>query len=105
MPLSSSCSAKARSLRVVFALTAAGILPAVLFLSSAFPTSGRAEALRAPERGVGATARASEAYGRLPLRFEANRGQTDGRVKFLARGGGYTLFLSESGALLRLRGS
>ena len=77
----------------------------MLCFSSAFQTSGRAEALRAPERGVGATARASEAYGRLPLRFEANRGQADGRVKFLARGGGYTLFLSESGALMRLRGS
>ncbi len=34
------------------------------------------------------------AYGRLPLAFEANRGQTDPRVRFLARGPGYTLFLT-----------
>jgi len=27
-----------------------------------------------------------EAYGKLPLSFEANQGQTDKRVKFLARG-------------------
>jgi hypothetical protein len=30
-------------------------------------------------------------YGRLPLSFEANHGQTDARVKFLSRGSGYTL--------------
>jgi len=33
-------------------------------------------------------------YGQLPLSFEANQGQTDGQVKFLARGQGYTLFLT-----------
>ena len=32
--------------------------------------------------------RAVQAYGRLPLSFEPNRGQTDARVKFLARGQG-----------------
>ena len=30
--------------------------------------------------------RVSEAYGKLPLSFEANRGQTDPRVKFFSRG-------------------
>ena len=30
----------------------------------------------------------------LPLFFEANRGQSDSRVQFLARGSGYTLFLT-----------
>jgi hypothetical protein len=44
-----------------------------------------------------------EAYGRLPLSFEANRGQTDARVAFLARGPGYTLFLTPAGAMLALR--
>jgi Beta-propeller repeat len=33
-------------------------------------------------------------YGQLPLSFEANQGQTDGQVQFLARGQGYTLFLT-----------
>ena len=33
-------------------------------------------------------------YGNLPMRFEANVGQTDSRVRFLARGNGYTLFLT-----------
>lgn len=42
------------------------------------------------------------AYGRLPLTFEANSGQTDPRVKFLARGAGYALFLTDRGATLHL---
>ncbi len=41
----------------------------------------------------------------LPLSFEANRGQTDSSVKFLARGDGYTLFLSDEGAVFKLRGA
>jgi len=32
-----------------------------------------------------------------PLAFEANRGQADEEVKFLARGAGYTVFLSTDG--------
>jgi hypothetical protein len=40
-------------------------------------------------------ARAAAEYGRLPLSFEENRGQTDPRVKFMARGGGYTVFLTD----------
>src|SRR5438876_1365408 len=47
-------------------------------------------------------ARVREAYGKLPLTFEANRGQTDSRVKFLSRGSGYTLFLTSTEAVLRL---
>ncbi|MDA2929078.1 SBBP repeat-containing protein [Acidobacteria bacterium AH-259-O06] len=43
------------------------------------------------------------AYGRIPLHFEANQGQTDPRVKFLSRGRGYTLFLTPTGAVLTLR--
>jgi len=35
-----------------------------------------------------------ENYGKLPLSFEANQGQTDPRVKFLSRGRGYALFLT-----------
>src|SRR5260221_2587173 len=38
----------------------------------------------------------------LPLAFEVNRGQTDPRVDYLARGRGYTLFLTSSGAVLSL---
>jgi Beta-propeller repeat len=44
-------------------------------------------------------------YGKLPLSFEANRGQTDSRVKFLTRGPGYTLFLTPGEAVLALEQS
>src|SRR6266704_213572 len=47
--------------------------------------------------------RGSEAYGKLPLYFEANRGQTDAQVKFLSRGRGYTFFLAPTEAVLTLR--
>ncbi len=43
-----------------------------------------------------------ERYGKLPLGFEANRGQTDPRVKFLSRGRGYNLFLTPTEAVLAL---
>jgi hypothetical protein len=48
-------------------------------------------------------ARAVASYARLPLSFERNQGQTDPRVKFLARGNGYTLFLAPTEAILALR--
>ena len=44
------------------------------------------------------------AYGRLPLSFEANQGQTDSRVRFLAHGRGYSLFLTADEAVLALKG-
>ncbi len=44
-----------------------------------------------------------EAYGKLPLSFEANHGQTDQRVHFLSRGQGYGLFLTRTEAVLALR--
>src|SRR2546421_11634981 len=52
---------------------------------------------------AGATdARLSETYGKLPLHFEANRGQTDKAVRFLSRGAGYSLYLTPSEAVLVL---
>jgi len=41
-------------------------------------------------------------YGKLPLSFEANQGQVNDNVKFLARGIGYTLFLTPTEAILTL---
>ncbi len=47
-------------------------------------------------------ARLSESYGRLPLQFEANQGQTHEDVRFLARGPGYGLYLTAGEAVLVL---
>lgn len=41
-----------------------------------------------------------EAYGKLPLSFEANAGQADRQVRFLSHGSGYTLFLTSNEAVL-----
>jgi len=48
-------------------------------------------------------ARYLRASGGAPLAFEANRGQADRRVAFLARGRGYTLFLTATEAVLTLK--
>jgi len=52
-----------------------------------------------------ANPQAAKNFGRLPLTFEANRGQTAGQVKFLSRGHGYTTFLTAGGMTLNLRSS
>ncbi len=43
-------------------------------------------------------------YGKLPLSFEANQGQSDPQVKFLSRTSGYSLFLTADEAVLTLPG-
>ncbi len=50
-----------------------------------------------------AQTRLVEGYGKLPLSFEANYGQTDAQVKFLSRGSGYGLFLTGDEAVLGLK--
>lgn len=49
--------------------------------------------------------RATEAFGKLPLMFEANAGQSAREVKFLARGPGYKLFLTADEAVMVLGGA
>lgn len=44
-------------------------------------------------------------FGRLPLSFEANEGQSDARAQFISRGNGYALFLTDSAAVLSLHKS
>ena len=41
--------------------------------------------------------------GALPLAFEANQGQSDPQVKYMARGNGYTLFLTSDEAVFAVR--
>ncbi len=59
------------------------------------PTPGSIEISRGAKPG--------ECYGRLPLSFEPNQGQTNSRVRFLSRGKGYTLFLAPQEAVLVLK--
>ena len=61
-----------------------------------------AEGRNIPESPSAAKARLQEAYGKLPLSFEANHGQTDPQVRFLSRTAGHTLFLAPTEAVLVL---
>jgi hypothetical protein len=58
---------------------------------------------RAPQAGI-SKAHVDRRYGRLPLSFERNVGQTDQRVDFLSRGRSYVVFLTGAEAVLALRG-
>ena len=85
-------------------------LSAALFWAQSSPipladqTAKRASPIGASTANAGAQARILHQYGKLPLSFEANHGQFDGRVKFLSRTGGYTLFLTRDEAVLALSG-
>jgi Abnormal spindle-like microcephaly-assoc'd, ASPM-SPD-2-Hydin/Beta-propeller repeat len=52
-----------------------------------------------------ATTAPSGNYGKLPLLFEKNQGQTDPRVKFFSAGAGYSVFLTSGEMVLSLRPS
>jgi hypothetical protein len=60
-------------------------------------------AAQTPSAAGSANAQRAQAYGRLPLIFEPNQGQTSPEVKFLARGPGYGLFLTDAEMVLALR--
>ena len=78
-------------LRNIFAALAFLALPLI-----AFPQKILGNA--AQNGGAGASAATKqhliETYGKLPLSFEANVGQTSDEVAFLSRGSGYTFFLT-----------
>jgi hypothetical protein len=50
-----------------------------------------------------ASGRIQASYASLPLAFEQNQGQTDAQVQYLARGNGYTVFLTASDVVFSLR--
>src|SRR5574337_1848566 len=64
---------------------------------------GTSSSIVGPHAATEAHVRA--AYGKLPMHFEANHGQTNPQVKFLARGQGYTIFLTDTKTVLVLRQS
>jgi len=78
---------------------------AVLFLAvpSRVTTNGRQTTSQPTAVQAGNKANVLVTYGRLPLSFERNQGQSDPRVEFLSRGRGYTLFLTQDEAVLAMR--
>ncbi len=95
--------------RLVFAVCLCAVMVALLTHLAPVVHSAHQE-LAAPSQvsssisvAPEARARVVESYGKLPLSFEANRGQSDSQVKYLSRGQGYTLFLTDNEAVLSLR--
>ena len=80
-----------------------GLLALVVVLGLAAPGAEEAAPATLAPPDAATQAQVSEAYGKLPLYFEANQGQTDARATFLVRGPGYTLFLTPTEAVLVLR--
>src|SRR3984957_9867150 len=64
--------------------------------------SAGSSALLSPNLTPAAHRRIQDSYASLPLAFEQNQGQTDPQVKYLARGHGYTLFLTANDAVFSL---
>jgi hypothetical protein len=58
--------------------------------------TNRAEASASPAR------RPAESYGRLPLSFEANGGQTDDQIKFVSHAPGFVVSLTPTTVVLTL---
>ena len=79
------------------ALLIAALASPPLFAASGPPATCTSEAsLIAKESGVVAQ------HAALPVRFETNLGQTDSQVRYLARGNGYTLFLTPNESVIVL---
>jgi uncharacterized repeat protein (TIGR01451 family) len=78
----------------------AGLLALALWSSAAIPPIGPAAA---SEPTGAMRSRVLAAFGELPLHFEPNLGQADPQAEYLARGSGYTAFLTADGPVLALR--
>ncbi|MGB6690336.1 MAG: Ig-like domain repeat protein [Terracidiphilus sp.] len=88
-------------------MTSAGSLRLFLALTIAFPAiAGNAQhtepATQPAGRPAAGPSKAAVQYGKLPLSFEPNLGQTAKEVQWLARGPEYTLFLAGHDAVLEL---
>ena len=59
----------------------------------------------APTASTAANSRVRASLASLPLAFEANQGQTDPQVKYMARGNGYTVFLTPNETVFALNSS
>lgn len=73
------------------------IVAFVFVVSASYCVPSRVEAASVPDPRV------VETLSKLPLAFEKNHGQARQSVDFLARGGGYSVFLSHGNARIALR--
>lgn len=89
----------------VFFVACSAVFATLVALGPSLRHDSAASPLKTAAQGTNATAARAlllSSYGKLPLTFERNLGQTDTRVQFLAHGKGYALFLTGKEAVLRL---
>jgi hypothetical protein len=94
-----SCRSLWHRLIVVAALASVGVLPLIEVSRGSKKAPGPVAITRADPA---IQSRLAPSYGKLPLSFERNAGQTDASVRFLSRGPGYSLFLTGNDALLSI---
>jgi hypothetical protein len=95
-----------RGVRAAFARCRAPVSMVLVVLGAAFLLRRDNSSSNPPKIASRANlVEARAAFGRLPMSFEQNQGQSDGRVKFLARGNGYGLYLTPTEAALVFGGN
>ena len=77
--------------RINYILFVIGIACLVAMLASVIFVAAGSNDTETP---AASKAKIAERFGKLPLSFEVNKGQTDTAVKFLSHGPGYDLFLT-----------
>ena len=86
------------TLRMRFRPSCVPLAPFVAIVAVAFIVTS--SAAQQPNVSAAHIAPIVKDYQALPLSFEANQGQTDPRVRFLSRAGDYSIFLTDSEAVL-----
>ncbi|PYX92774.1 MAG: hypothetical protein DMG71_17145 [Acidobacteria bacterium] len=101
-----------RSKVIVGATLLTALAVAILWISSGIHVSGGNAVANSPVSSLfsgvdnsGSNRNLRAIYSQMPLVFEVNQGQSDGRVMFLARGAGYGLFLTPNAAVLQMQHS
>lgn len=81
------------------------VILAGLIVSLGFPTQTKiqAEEIINIAEPVSENKLTQPDYGKMSLRFEQNKGQTDKAAKFISRGRGYTVYLAETEAVFSLK--
>jgi hypothetical protein len=87
------------------ALAAVGIVGAGGWRTPSRTPAANRSAAAQPATSAEKSARVLASMDALPLAFEANQGQTDHQVKYMARGSGYTVFLTGNDTVFALHSS
>ncbi|MDX6290259.1 MAG: hypothetical protein QOH42_2058 [Blastocatellia bacterium] len=90
---------------VICLVTGIGLAASCLLVSSLAKRPPVVQATTAADSESAQRSRIATGYGTLPLGFETNLGQAPKGVRFISRGHGYSLYLTQANAVLALRSS